>query len=63
MNIVEYETLIELSEEEKQAFQKVSDIFEEIVKKTNDPFLIAEVMMLNKNLVEFVWNHCEEEIE
>lgn len=52
--------IIELSAEEKKAFDLVSDTLEEIIKEVDDPVLIEKVSDLNRVLVEFCCDYCEE---
>jgi hypothetical protein len=60
MNIVKHET-VELSEEEKKAFNLISDVLEEIVASSNSPILFSDAIYLNNKLVEFYQDHCQED--
>ena len=59
MKVKRQET-IELSAEEEKAFNLVSDTLEEIIKKVDDPVLIEKASDLNRILVEFCCDYCEE---
>jgi hypothetical protein len=53
--------IIELSEEEKKAFNLISDVLEEIVASSNSPVLFSDAIYLNNKLVEFYQDHCQED--
>ena len=60
MNIVKKET-IELSAEEKNAFDLISKVLEGIVRGADDPVLIDDAVDLNSMLLQFYIDYCQED--
>ena len=61
MNIVKKET-IELSAEEKNAFDLISKVLEGIVRGADDPVLIDDAVDLNSMLLQFYIDYCLQNI-